>query len=131
MLYLKKKIKKNTWRYHYFTRVYQKSQWYDLQFLRYGVWQIEIVNYGSFFALLMEISSFHKCVPETTIIRGMVPEKQSETYFLSFWAIFCPFTLLTAQKIKILKKWKKNLEMLPFYTHAPQITIIWCMLPEI
>ena len=25
----------------------------------------------------------------------------------SFWAIFCPFTPLTAQKIKILKKWKK------------------------
>ena len=26
--------------------------------------------------------------------------------FLSFRAIFCPFTLLTPQKIKILKKWK-------------------------
>ena len=25
----------------------------------------------------------------------------------SFWAFFCPFTPLTAQKIKILKKWKK------------------------
>ena len=29
-----KKIKKNYWRYHYFTPVYQKSWWYDLQFLR-------------------------------------------------------------------------------------------------
>ena len=29
-----KKIKKNTRIYHYFTSVYQKSQWYDLQFLR-------------------------------------------------------------------------------------------------
>ena len=28
--------------------------------------------------------------------------------FLSFWAIFCSFTSLTAQKIKILKKWKKT-----------------------
>ena len=28
--------------------------------------------------------------------------------FLSFWAIFCPFTPLTTQKIKILKKWKKS-----------------------
>ena len=28
--------------------------------------------------------------------------------FLPFWAIFCPFTLLTTQKIKILKNWKKN-----------------------
>ena len=31
--------------------------------------------------------------------------------FLSFWAIFCPFTQLTASKIKILKKWKKHLEI--------------------
>ena len=27
--------------------------------------------------------------------------------YFSFWAIFCPFTLLTAQKIKIKKKQKK------------------------
>ena len=25
----------------------------------------------------------------------------------SFWATFCPFTLLTAQKIRIFEKWKK------------------------
>ena len=28
--------------------------------------------------------------------------------YFSFWAIFCSFTPLTAQKIKILKKWKKK-----------------------
>ena len=28
--------------------------------------------------------------------------------FLSFWAIFCPLTLLTTRKIKILKKWHKH-----------------------
>ena len=28
--------------------------------------------------------------------------------FLSFWAIFCPLTLLTVRKIKILKKMKKK-----------------------
>ena len=27
--------------------------------------------------------------------------------YFPFWAIFCPFTPLTAQKIKFLKKWKK------------------------
>ena len=32
--------------------------------------------------------------------------------FLSFCAIFCPFTPLTTQKIKILKKWKKQLEII-------------------
>ena len=30
--------------------------------------------------------------------------------FLSFWTIFCPFTILTTQKIPILKKWKIHLE---------------------
>ena len=35
--------------------------------------------------------------------------------YFSFWAIFCPFTPLTAQKIKILKKWKKHLEISSFY----------------
>ena len=48
-----KKIKKKMWRYHYFTSAYQKSWWYDLQFLRYRVWQTKIGNFRSFFALLL------------------------------------------------------------------------------
>ena len=51
MLHLKK-IKKNTWKYHYFTPVYQKSQWYDLPFLTYRVWHTKIGNFRSFFAVL-------------------------------------------------------------------------------
>ena len=50
--------------------------------------------------------------------------------FLSFWAIFCVLTLLTTRKIKILKIWKKYLQI-SFYTCLPQMTIIWCMVPEI
>ena len=42
---------KNSWTY-YFTCAYQKS-WYDLQFLRHRVWQTEISNFRSFFALLL------------------------------------------------------------------------------
>ena len=38
--------------YHYFTPVYKKSQWYDLQFLRYRAWQTNISNFRSFFTLL-------------------------------------------------------------------------------
>ena len=34
--------------------------------------------------------------------------------FLSFWTDFCPFTPLTIRKIKILKKWKKRLEISGF-----------------
>ena len=51
--------------------------------------------------------------------------------FLSVWAILCPFTPLTTQKIKILKKWKKHLKISPFYNCVPQMTMIWCMVPEI
>ena len=51
--------------------------------------------------------------------------------FCFFWAIFCPFTPLTTQKIRILKKWKKGLEILSFYTSVPQMTILWFMAPEI
>ena len=137
-MYLKK-IKKNTWRYHYFTPVYQKSWSYDLQFLRYRVWQTEIGNYGSFFAFLTLPSppplhpsttkntknqnfekwkkllkiSFYTCVPNMSWY--MEWDKHN---FLSFGAIFLPFYTLTTQKNKILKKWKNHLEILSFYTHV-------------
>ena len=48
--------------------------------------------------------------------------------FLSFGTIFCSLSPLTTQKIKILKKWKKLLEIL-FYC-VPKMTITWCMVPE-
>ena len=40
----------------------------------------------------------------------MVPKitNATERFFLSSWAIFCPFTPLTAQKIKISTKMKKK-----------------------
>ena len=130
-------IKKNTWRYHYFTPVHQKSWWYDLQFLRYRVWQTEIGNYGSLFALLpppknpkdhnfkimkklLEISSFYTSISKTTIIWGTLPETEwNRQDFLSFTAIFCPFNPLNPRKTKILKKWKKHLEISSFYTSVP------------
>ena len=69
-----------------------------------------------------------------TVIWCMVPEIWSainRQNFLSFWTIFCPFTLLTTQKIKSLKNWKKRQEILSFYTCVPQMIIIWCIVPEI
>ena len=42
---------------------------------------------------------------------------------LSFWPIFCPFTRLATQKIKILK-WKNHLEMSSFYSCVSKITIM-------
>ena len=37
--------------------------------------------------------------------------------YFSFWAIFCPFIPLTARKIKILKKWKRLLEISSSYIY--------------
>ena len=73
-----KKNKEKYLRYHYFTPVYQTSQLYDLQILKYRVWQTEIGNCGSFLALL--------------------PPKNPSLEII----------------IRILKKWKKLLEMSSF-----------------
>ena len=51
--------------------------------------------------------------------------------YFPFWAIFCPFTPLTAWKIKILKKWENWLEISSFYICVSKIMIRWCMVPEI
>ena len=51
--------------------------------------------------------------------------------YFSFWVIFCPFTPLTAQKMKISKKITKCLEISSFYTSVPKIMIICCTVPEI
>ena len=52
--------------------------------------------------------------------------------YFSFWAIFCLFSPLTTQKIKISKKWKKkHLEISSFYTCVPKIMIGWHTVPEI
>ena len=62
----------------------KKSRWYSLQFLKYRVWKTEIGILGHFLPFyspknpknetfekmknkLLEISSFHSCVPKTTI----------------------------------------------------------------
>ena len=54
-----------------------------------------------------------------------------QTNFFVILSHFFPFYPQTTWKIKILKKWKKYLEMSSFYKCVPKIIIIWCMLPEI
>ena len=51
--------------------------------------------------------------------------------YLSFWVIFCPFTSLTGQNIKIKKKIKKGLAIPSFYNSVPKIMIICYMVPQI
>ena len=52
--------------------------------------------------------------------------------YFSFWAIFCPFTPLTARKMKISKEMKKKpLEISSFSTSAPKLMIICYTVLEI
>ena len=82
----------------------------------------------------LEISSFYICVPKIMTRWCMVPEMRCVTDVIvisHFGLFFCPFTPLTAQKIKILKKWRKSLEISSFYIYVPKIMIRWHTVPEI
>ena len=68
---------------------------------------------------LLEISSFYTCTKNHNhIMYGSWDTECDRHNFLSFWTFFYPFTPLTIQKIKILKKWKK--------TSADIITLNMC-----
>ena len=51
--------------------------------------------------------------------------------YFSFWAIFCSFTPLISQNMKILKQWQKNLDITSFYKSVPKIMIICYTVLEI
>ena len=78
----------------------------------------------------LEISSFYTSVPKIMITGYTVPgiwHVTDVTVTFSFWAIFCLFTPLTAQKIKMKDMKKKKtttLEISSFYTSVPKIMII-------
>ena len=118
------KIQKDTWRYHYFTQLHHKWQSYDVWFLRYAVQQTE------FFVILGHFSPFYptnpknqnfeekkkKTLGDIIILLKCTKNHDQMLYcswnmahngcncYLSFWAIFCPFTSQTVWKIKIEKK---------------------------
>ena len=47
-------------------------------------------------------------IQEDHMMYGLWDKRRNVQSFLSFWAIPCPLTLLTTQKIKIKKKQQKN-----------------------
>ena len=53
------------------------------------------------------------------------------TEFFVILDLFLPFYPIATWKIKIWKNWKRDLEISSFYTCAPWMTTIWCMVPEI
>ena len=153
---MKKKI---TWRYRHFPQVYQKSWSYAILFLKYMVydgWNC----YFLFSAIFCPFDSpnspkksfrtMEKTTTTTTpnwryhhfpqvyqkswsyailFLRYMVQDG-CNCYF-SFWAIFCPFTALTARKMKIERKKYWYLEVSSFYTSVSKLMIIYYIVPWI
>ena len=81
----------------------------------------------------LEISSFYTSVLKIMIIGYTVPEIWNVTdviaiFILSYTIPFCP---PTAQKLKISKQWKKDLQISSFYTLVPKIIIICYTISEI
>ena len=77
---------------------------------------------------LGDIIILDKCtIHDSHMMYGSWDMEQDGQNFLSFWSISGTFTPLTTQKIKILKKWKNQLEILSFYTgvHKWQSCDVW------
>ena len=121
------KKEKNCWRYNHFTHVYvyQKTQSYEVQLLRYRVRQ----NFLSFWAIFcpfvpltvqkvkiskkrkkhLEISSFYTSVPKFMIICFTVPEIMRVTDAIIFhFGIFFALLPSDSPKNQNLKKKEKN-----------------------
>ena len=81
----------------------------------------------------LDIIILHKCTKnhQYMLYCSLDMARDRCNCYLSFWAIFCPFISLTAQKMKISMKWIKCLKILSFYTIVPKIMIIGYTVPEI
>ena len=106
--------------------MYQQSSWYDLQFLRYRVWQTEIGNCGSFFALYLpplkiqkirifkkwkkiagDIIILHKCTQNHNHMK--YNSDRSFSHFRPFFLPFYPSNNPEEQNFKKKKKMSGNI----------------------
>ena len=127
--------------------MYLKWQSYDVWFLKYRAWWTEFFVILDHFLPIYppnnpKIQNFekmkkkpgdiilHKCTTND-MMYGSWDMKHDGENFLSFWTIFCTFTPLKTRKIKILKNWKKHLEISSFYKSVPKIMIICYTVPWI
>ena len=83
----------------------------------------------------LKISSFYNSVPKIMTICYTVPETwcMTNVIIFHFGPLFALFPPLTAQKMKILKKWrkKKSLAISLFYISVQTVMTRWCTVPEI
>ena len=122
----------SSWRYYPFKHVHHKSRSYDVQFLRYKVQRtMFFLIYGHFLPFdppnNPKIQNFEKIkktpgdiiiLNENHMMYGSWNIKSvTDIIFYHFELFFCPFTPLTAQKIKILKKMKKTPGDIIIFTH--------------
>ena len=117
-------------RYHHCTEVYQKSGLYVILFLRYGARQVWLLfcilgYFLLFYPLTAQrtkiLKKWKKSHGDIIILHSFTKNYDHMLYcswdmahgrcncYFSFWAVFCPLTPLTAQKIKISKKKKETL----------------------
>ena len=80
----------------------------------------------------LDISSFYTSVPKIMIICYTVLEiwHVTDVIVLFHFGQFAHSTPLTAQKMKISKKWKEHLKISSFYTIVPKLMIICYTVPE-
>ena len=83
--------------------------------MMYGSWDMKCSR-QNFFCHKCTKNPYHRLYCSWDMARG-------RCNFFSFWASFCPFTPRTVQKIKILIKRTKHLEI-SFYISVPKIMII-------
>ena len=74
-----------------------------------------------------DIIILHKSTTNDNHTHGSWDMKPKRQNFLSFWAIFCPLPA-NSPKDQNLKKTKKLLEILPFYTSVSKIKISYAIL---
>ena len=74
------KNEKICWRYHHFTHVHQKSQSYDVRFLRYWVGQTNFSHFRLYFALLPFYLSSPLMIPNINILKK-IKKKNAWRYY--------------------------------------------------
>ena len=86
-------------------------------FVILGHWKIKILKLKK---TPCDIIILHICtINDNHMMYGSWDIVRDGQNFLKFWTTFRPFSPLTNWKIKILKKWKKCLEILPSYIGVP------------